>query len=251
MAADAACGRYRGIGLKPLKKDNEFVRTLSQVLKESSAFHRRLCPRQVLGARMGLLAGEDLDISLPQAERRLLAIVETDGCVVDGIAAATHCHLGRRTLRIEDYGKVAATFVDMKTEQAVRIVPRREARLWAAAYAPQARNKWEAMLLGYQNMPAARLLAVHPVCIRQPLAALISQAGRRRLCENCGEEIINGREVVRGETIWCRPCSSGAYYVNATASLPEAIGLNPERPVTPGRPGRQEVPSSLLPGELR
>src|SRR5262245_57508692 len=85
---------------------------LKEILRVSSAQHRRLCPRQVLGARMGMLAGDVLGVKLPQTDKRLLTIVETDGCMVDGIVAATHCRLGRRTLRVEDYGKVAATFVD-------------------------------------------------------------------------------------------------------------------------------------------
>src|SRR5574341_409378 len=124
------------------------MRSLSELLEASATLHHHLCPRQVLGVRLGMRAGELLGLDLPQADKRLLVIAETDGCGVDGISAATGCQVGRRTLRIEDYGKVAATFVDTLTGRAVRIAPRSGVRTLACAYAPEARNKWEAQLLG-------------------------------------------------------------------------------------------------------
>ncbi|RIK46247.1 MAG: formylmethanofuran dehydrogenase, partial [Chloroflexi bacterium] len=102
--------------------------SLTDLLAQSATHHKRVCPRQVLGARTGLLAGLLLDLPLPQPEKRLIAIAETDGCFVDGISAATGCYVGRRTLRIEDYGKTAATFIDSLTEGAVRIAPRQDVR---------------------------------------------------------------------------------------------------------------------------
>lgn len=97
--------------------------TLDDLLTLSATQHHKLCPRQVLGVRIGLLAGHLLEMPLPQPEKRLLAIAETDGCFVDGISAATGCYVGRRTLRIEDYGKTSVTFINTLTEQAFRIVP--------------------------------------------------------------------------------------------------------------------------------
>ncbi len=137
--------------------------TLADLLEASSQLHRHLCPRQVLGVRMGMYAGEILNLDLPQSDKRLYTIVETDGCSSDGVAVATNCWVGRRTMRVEDYGKVAATFVDTKTGEAIRIVPRCEARQLAFDFAPEAKNKWEAQLLGYQQMPNEMLFLVSPV----------------------------------------------------------------------------------------
>jgi formylmethanofuran dehydrogenase subunit E len=99
------------------------MKTLAEVLAESSALHRHLCPRQVLGVQMGLLAAGLLDLDLPQHDKRLLTIVETDGCFTTGLSMATNCWVGRRTMRVEDYGKVAATFVDTTCDTAIRVVP--------------------------------------------------------------------------------------------------------------------------------
>ena len=99
------------------------MQSLESILQKSSKHHKLLCPRQVLAARMSLLAGELLGLELPRSDKRLLVIAETDGCTVDGIVAAPGCHMGGRTLRILDLGKVAATFVETYTEDAIRVVP--------------------------------------------------------------------------------------------------------------------------------
>ena len=108
---------------------------LTELLRESAARHRHLCPRQVIGARMGLLAGRVLGLAVPQEDKRLLTLVETDGCFADGVSVASGCWVGRRTLRVVDWGKIAATFVDTRTGRAVRLAARRAARTLAAEYA--------------------------------------------------------------------------------------------------------------------
>jgi formylmethanofuran dehydrogenase subunit E len=186
--------------------------TLSELLESSAALHRHLCPRQVLGIRMGLWAGELLGVEVPQSHKRLLTLVETDGCFSDGVAVATNCWVGRRTLRVEDYGKIAATFVDTQSNDVWRIAPHANARSLAALYAPEATNRWQAMLLGYQRMPTHELLVAQRVELRASVGEIMSRAGVRALCERCGEEIINAREVhVEGATL-CRACATGGYY---------------------------------------
>jgi len=188
------------------------MHTLDRILAESAKRHKHLCPRQVLGARMGLFAAELLGIDLPRPDKGLLVISETDGCVVDGLISVTGCRVGSRTLRILDFGKVAATFTDTYTEETVRIIPRREARALAADHVPGARNNWEAMLLGYQVMSLSELFVVQHVALNMPLSQIISRPGMKAVCEVCGEEIINGREVVNNGVVLCHACSGEGYY---------------------------------------
>jgi formylmethanofuran dehydrogenase subunit E len=188
------------------------MRTLDDILNESSARHKHTCPRQVLGARMALYAAELLQLDLSRADKCLLAIAETDGCMVDGIIAATGCHIGGRALRILDFGKVAATFIDTCTEESLRIIPRRETRTLAADHVSGARNKWEAMLLGYQVMSMSELFVVQRVQLNMPLSQIISRPGMKAVCEVYGEEIINGREVLNNGGVFCRACSGESYY---------------------------------------
>ncbi|HRQ21813.1 MAG TPA: FmdE family protein [Anaerolineales bacterium] len=185
---------------------------LDELLTISVTHHHKLCPRQVIGVRIGLLAGFLLNLPLPQSDKRLLSIAEMDGCFVDGISAATGCYVGRRTLRIEDFGKTAATFVDILTGQAVRIHPRTSARQQAWDYAPSARNKWEAQLIGYQHLPDELLFRWQWVELTVPVKQIVGQAGKRVNCEICGEEIINQREVINKGTVLCKTCAGEAYF---------------------------------------
>lgn len=185
---------------------------LQKLLEQCAIMHHHLCPRQVLGVRMGLYAGKLLDLDLPQSDKRLYTIAETDGCGVDGISVATNCWVGRRTLRIEDYGKVAATFIDTLSGRAVRLAPRSTARQDSILYAPQASSRWEANLIGYQRMPDEQLFTYQWVRLIRPVQVLISQPGKRVICDRCGEEIMNEREVFLGELTLCRACAGEAYY---------------------------------------
>lgn len=185
---------------------------IGHILEASAACHHHLCPRQVLGVRIGLAGAAGLGLPLPRLDKRLLVIVESDGCFVDGISAATGCTVGHRTLRVEDYGKIAATFVDVVTEQALRLAPRLDVRLRAWAYTPDEGRHYFAQLQAYQVMPDEELLAVQEVRLTTPVSALVGRPGVRVNCAACGEEIINQREIDLGGTPLCRACAGEAYY---------------------------------------
>ena len=190
--------------------------TLQTLLDQTAELHHHLCPRQVLGVRMGMLAGEILELELPQKKKRLFTLIETDGCAADGVSVATGCWFGRRTLRLVDFGKVAATFVDTQTDRAIRIYPHPDARQRARVYAPQARSRWHAQLKAYQVMPADQLLNVQSVELTIPLNEIISRPGVRVDCARCGEEIINEREVFVNGEVLCRACAGETYYQDST-----------------------------------
>lgn len=185
---------------------------LQAILQIASARHNHLCPRQVLGARIGLAGGTTLGLELPRHDKRLWVILETDGCFADGVEVATGCTVGHRTLRVEDYGKIAATFIDVKTQRAVRIAPQLDVRTRAYAYALAEPRHYFAQLHAYQVMPEAELLSMVAVQLTTPVAAMVSRAGVRVNCAHCGEEIINEREVDCAGQRLCRACAGGGYY---------------------------------------
>ncbi|NKQ34245.1 MAG: formylmethanofuran dehydrogenase [Chloroflexi bacterium] len=185
---------------------------LETLLEKSSSRHRHLCPRQVLGVRIGLAGGAALGLALPRRDKRMLVITETDGCFADGLAVATGCEMGHRTLRLADYGKIAAVFVDVRTNTAVRVAPQLDIRQKAREYAPEEKKHYFAQLIGYQRMPDDELLAIQQVDLTAPIGDIISRAGVRVNCAVCGEEIINEREVVRDGQTLCLACAGPAYY---------------------------------------
>lgn len=185
---------------------------LQTILEISATRHKHLCPRQVLGARIGLAGGAALGLDLPRTDKRLLIILETDGCFADGVDVATGCTVGHRTVRVEDYGKVAATFVDVQSGAAVRVAPRLDVRERAYAYVPDEPRHYFAQLQAYQIMPDDELLTIEPVTLATPIAEIVSRPGVRVNCAHCGEEIINEREVKVGERSLCRACAGHSYY---------------------------------------
>ena len=195
--------------------------SLHELLDGSASQHNHLCPRQVLGVRMGMLAGELLDIDLPQTQKRLLVIVESDGCFADGVSTASGATVGHRTLRVEDYGKVAAVFVDTFTRQSIRIAPRLDVRQRAEFYAPPGEDRhYFAQLHGYQVMPLDELFFTEEVILHTPIEEIVSRPGIRTNCHACGEEIINQREVLRDNRMLCSACAGQTYYQLLPVAVP-------------------------------
>jgi formylmethanofuran dehydrogenase subunit E len=200
-------------GVIALGSGKEAAVISNDLLQDCAARHARLCPRQVLGLRIGLLGGALLGLGVPRRDKRLIAIAETDGCAVDGISVATGCTVGRRTLKIMDFGKVAATFLDTQTGEAVRIWPRSDVREASRSLLPEAPSRWHAQLEAYQCLPDADLLVSAKVSLQLSEHELLGVPGCRILCSQCGEEIMNRREVVIGGRVLCRGCAGDNYWV--------------------------------------
>jgi formylmethanofuran dehydrogenase subunit E len=192
--------------------------SLDNLLQQSSARHSHLCPRQVLGVRLAVAALDRLGIESPVTKQTGLVIVETDGCFADGIEVATGATMGHRTLRVNDLGKIAATFADVATGRTIRLSPRPDAREHARLYAPDEDRHYFAQLQAYQVMPDDELLRIQAVILDPTLEALLSRPNARAICQGCGEEIINEREVLVDGITWCRTCAQGSYYTTQAAT---------------------------------
>jgi formylmethanofuran dehydrogenase subunit E len=188
------------------------MQDIKALLDLSQVRHNHLCPRQVLGVRMALAGAAILQLELPRQDKRLLVIAETDGCFIDGLEVAGRVSPGHRTLRIEDFGKVAATFVDTLTREAVRLAPLPGIRQDAAEFTPDETHQYYAQLRGYQVMPDETLFSCTPVILKTPIERIISRPGVRVNCCVCGEEIINEREMIIQGMVTCRTCAGQGYY---------------------------------------
>jgi formylmethanofuran dehydrogenase subunit E len=189
-------------------------RSLAEILDLSCRDHHHLCPRQVLGARLGQAGLAALGFNQPPPGKRLLIIAETDGCFLDGISAATDCTPGHRTLRIEDYGKTAAVFVDTATHKAVRVAPWIDLRTRANTYAPDEPRRYFAQMEAYKIMPLEAMFTTSSVSLKGSIQAIVARPGVREICASCGEEIINERTFPQDGTLVCHTCAHGGYYLN-------------------------------------
>jgi formylmethanofuran dehydrogenase subunit E len=185
---------------------------IHDLLKLSSTRHDHLCPRQVLGVRMGLAGLAAIGLDAPMPHKAALVILETDGCFADGVEVASGATVGHRTLRVADQGKVAAVFANVKTGSAIRLAPRLDVRMRALEYAPGIKDKYYAQLKGYQIMPEKELFTFQAVMLEPTLERLLSRPGLRAKCTHCGEEIINERQVRVEGKVLCRHCAGQGYY---------------------------------------
>lgn len=188
--------------------------SLEFVLDESVLAHGHLCPGQVLGVRMALLGLTEIGINDPRGEdrRNLIVYVETDRCATDAIQTVTGCSLGRRTMKFMDYGKMAATFVNLSTAKAVRIVAREEARQKAKRYFPLIENKYAAQLEAYKIMPNDELFEAMEVRVTVKTEDMPGKSLGRVKCDSCGEYVQDMREVRARGRILCRHCAGAGYY---------------------------------------
>jgi len=185
---------------------------LEELLRQAAALHRHLCPRQVLGVRLGMVAAQIFPGVLPQKNKRMLAMVEMDGCFADGVSVATGCSLGHRTMRLADEGKIAATFIDTHDGRALRLFALPDLRARAAASVPGAASRWHAYLEAYKQFPAEELFGKREVALNFDVKVLVGRPGARTVCILCGEEILNQREIVRDGQILCRSCAGQSYW---------------------------------------
>jgi formylmethanofuran dehydrogenase subunit E len=180
------------------------------LLAEAVAFHGHLCPGQVLGVRMAMAGCRELGFASPRtAGKRLVVLVEIDRCATDAIQTLTGVSLGKRTLKHVDYGKMAATFADVVTGRAVRVVARDDARLRAVEWAPGEADARRTQAAAYRSMPESVLLRLEPVTVNP---GWLDRKRVRVSCDACGEGVNYEREVRVGDLVLCRGCGEAPYY---------------------------------------
>jgi formylmethanofuran dehydrogenase subunit E len=185
-----------------------------QLLQESVKTHGHLCSGQVLGVRMSMLGLREAGISDPRGTDRknIIVFVEMDRCATDAVQSVTGCSLGHRTMKFMDYGKMAATFMNLKTGKAVRIVAREESREKAKEYFPEMKNKYTEQLEAYKIMSDEELFAVMEVVVKLQPEDMPGRPLRRVPCDMCGEHVQDMREICREGKVMCVPCADGGYY---------------------------------------
>ncbi|MDP2662669.1 MAG: formylmethanofuran dehydrogenase subunit E family protein, partial [Dehalococcoidia bacterium] len=171
---------------------------IGELLAQSMALHGgHPCAGQVLGVRMAMAGCRELGIEEPKKTKQLIVYVEIDRCATDAIQAVTNCKLGKRTLKHMDYGKMAATFVNLATGKAVRVVALESARDKAHHYCQSDAASHEAQIQAYQIMPEEEILTLTPVFVKIPPQDMPGPPSRHVTCEACGECVNDGRELLR------------------------------------------------------
>lgn len=192
------------------------MKSFDEYLQEAEIAHGHLCAGQVLGVRLAMLGLAKLGIDDPRGKdrKRLVTFVEIDRCATDAVAVVTGCRLGKRALKFRDWGKMAATFVDVNRGTAVRIAAKESSKAVARQMHPELENKNSQQMLAYREMPDDDLFAVQWVKVELPPEEFPGYKGERIVCDICGEGINFRRELRRDGRTICRACAVGAdaYY---------------------------------------
>jgi formylmethanofuran dehydrogenase subunit E len=190
-----------------LKPFDEYVALAEQA-------HGHMCAGQILGLRLALHWLRLLGLDDPTGEhrKRLITFVEIDRCATDAITVVTGCRMGKRALKFRDFGKVAATFCDLKENRAVRVVALESSKQRAKEMYPEVEDKNRQQMRAYREMPEEELFRHEWVRVTIGPEDLPGYKAPRVTCAACGEGINFQREVVREGRTLCRACAGESYY---------------------------------------
>ena len=196
----------------------DLMKTLNEYLELAAVAHGHICAGQVLGVRLAMLGLEQLGIEDPHGKdrKRLVTFVEIDRCATDAVAVVTGCRLGKRALKFRDWGKMAATFIDVSSGRAVRIAAKESSKALARQLHPEIENKNQQQMIAYREMPDDDLFTTQWVKVELPPEEFPGYKGDRITCEQCGEGINFRREVLQEGKTLCRACAGESYYQSAT-----------------------------------
>jgi formylmethanofuran dehydrogenase subunit E len=186
------------------------VESFEDLLTLAEAAHGHLCAGQILGVRMALLGCRRLDIEEPRGRdrKRLVTFVEIDRCATDAIGVVTGCRLGKRALKFRDWGKMAATFIDIPSGRAIRIAARESSKELARTLHPDIDNKNRQQMLAYREMSDADLFTEEWVRVTLSPKEFPGYKGDRLACAKCGEGINYDRFIEREGQRLCLACAS-------------------------------------------
>ena len=190
------------------------MNSLDDYLHEAEIAHGHLCAGQVLGVRMAMAGLSRLGIAEPRGadRKRLVTYVEIDRCATDAVMVVTGCRLGKRALKFRDWGKMAATFVDLHSGRAIRVAAKESSKDAAKRLHPEVESKNQQQMLAYREMPDDQLFEFQDVRVEVKPEDLPGYKGERIVCAKCGEGINFHREVERDTKTLCRACAGESYY---------------------------------------
>ncbi|MCI0350685.1 MAG: formylmethanofuran dehydrogenase subunit E family protein, partial [Acidobacteriales bacterium] len=164
------------------------MKTLDEYLRDAEKAHGHLCAGQILGVRMAMLGLCQLGIQEPEGKdrKRLVTFVEIDRCATDAISVVTGCRLGKRALKFRDWGKMAATFVDLEKGSAVRVAAKESSKALAKSLHPELDSSNQQQMLAYREMNDNDLFTVRPVKVQLTPEEFPGYKGERVTCSRCG-----------------------------------------------------------------
>nr|WP_321465453.1 FmdE family protein [uncultured Desulfobulbus sp.] len=184
--------------------DTPFFDTYENLVQQAGTFHGDICHGIRIGTRMTMSGLRRIGITDPKGtdRKKLIVFVEIDRCTTDAIMALTGCRPGKRSMKIRDYGKMAATFINIETNKAVRVVTR----------GIKAGDDGSGREPDFATIPEEELFTINEVVVDLRPEDMPGKPLSRIPCMRCGEMIMDGREIKADEQVLCPPCAAELDY---------------------------------------
>jgi formylmethanofuran dehydrogenase subunit E len=220
------------------------------LLASSASAHGHLCPGQVVGVRMAMLGCRLIGLEDPTSReqiKKLIVYVEMDRCAADAVAHVTGVKLGRRSLKFMDFGIMAASFVNLETGKAYRVVSTEESRDLAPFYAPEILGKVPQQLEAYKRMPESVLFRVQEVRIEVCEADLPGPTRSKVSCARCGQVVRDHREATVDGLALCAHCAGRSYFCDGRDIAWPGMDRAPGHDLA--QPAHERLAGSVVRGE--
>jgi len=197
------------------------MKTFDEYVEDARQAHGHICAGQILGLRLALRGLALLGIEDPAGRdrKRLVTYVEIDRCATDAVGVVTGCRMGKRALKFRDFGKLAATFVDLASGRAVRVLAKESSRQLAGERYPEIENRNVQQMKAYRELSDQDLFSHEWVRVEIPPQDLPGWKGQKAVCAECGEAVSFLRQVEREGRALCRACAGESYYTRLECGL--------------------------------
>ena len=176
------------------------------LFNKAKAFHGHVCPGIVLGTRLTIAGMRELGMNPLEPQHSLIVYLEIDRCGADAVQAITGCSLGHRSLKHKDFGKFAATFVDLRTKKAVRVAVDEKNR------AEHDKLERPDLIRVLGSCPEPEILKIEHVAIDVPEDDIPGFPHGKAVCSSCGEQVMDNRHIMAGGKPLCKNCGAKSYY---------------------------------------
>jgi len=198
---------------------------LRLLMDEAAKLRGHMCLGIPLGVKMGKLGLKLMGMEDPAKRDKLVVLVENDKCPADGIQVTTGCSAGSGRLKMLDFGKSAATFVDGQTGKGYRVSTKKDFVEQAfnlgvkdgivkdgQKMVPFSQLDRQLMMNAFMKMTTEELLQFEKVQVRWAKPLLPNRTAPTTYCDQCGDEIMDGKGVKDGSRTLCGSCAGGSYY---------------------------------------
>ncbi len=182
-------------------------------------FHGHTCMGVTIGYLAAKLALELLKAS-PSIDEELIVIVENDACCCDAVQVLTGCTFGKGNFFFKDYGKMAFTFGNRETGEAIRLLLNQDAfeapedelqlleKIRNAKASPAEIKQYEKLYETRGEEQFARgpesFFKVEKINLQLPPKATLAPS---RQCSICQEMVMQTKLIdVAGQKV-CRQCN--------------------------------------------